>query len=186
VFEEINRSNKEPLRCDVAVVNIKDVLADRLPALCVICGKHSTHQIKQAVSFHSKPLESKTLIGTLLRNYLATLFPIETVVACPVCREHRNHWNRPVSFASIGWLIPILSGGTGLLLGFLATNATPQLSDVAIAGLVVGIIPGIAAYLIPVFCLICTTVKCEQKSHEEITFNRVCSAFARAARNLRN
>jgi uncharacterized membrane protein len=76
-------------------------------------------------------------------------------------------------------------GGTGILMGMLATNTAMQPSYLAITGLVTGIVFGLIIYLTPVIYLACTQVKCEQTAEDQITFSRVSSAFTRAASLLR-
>ena len=75
-----------------------------------------------------------------------------------------------------------LLGATGFLLGFLATSSLLQPSAFAITGLVIGIVLGLAIYLIPVIWMASTNVKCEQTNDTQITFSRVSSVFARAVR----
>ena len=189
LFGEQDQHNPTPPRADVATLTIEDVRKDRLPDLCVVCGKQASDRVRRKLQYQSKNAQGLMMLGFILGGIpgviIAILTQKETPIACPVCPEHRNHWNRLILFASIGWLIPFLTGGTSFLLGFLATNSSVQPSNLAITGLVFGIVFGLLVYLVPVIYLACTQVKCEQTSDDQITFSRVASPFARSVRGLR-
>jgi tRNA A-37 threonylcarbamoyl transferase component Bud32 len=189
LFREHSRHNSEPLRADVALVSIEDARDERLPDLCVVCGKQTSDRVRKKLQYQSKNAQALMMLGFILGGIpgviIAVMTQKETPISCPVCHEHRNHWNRLVLVASIGWIIPILTGGTGLLLGFLATNSSLQPSDLAVTGLVVGIVFGLLVYVASIIYLACTQVKCEQTSDDQITFSRVASPFARSVRRLR-
>ena len=189
LFGEPSRHNPEPVRADVAVVSIEDVREERLPDLCLVCGKQTSDRVRKKLQYQSKNAEALMILGFILGGFpgviIAVITQKETPISCPVCQEHRHHWNRLNLFASIGWLIPVLTGSTGFLLGFLATNSSLQPSYLAITGLVVGTVFGLMVYLIPVIYLACTQVKCEQTSDDQITFSRIASPFARSVRSLR-
>ena len=176
-------------RADVAAITIEDVRKERLPDLCVVCGKQTSDRVRKKLQYQSKNAQALMMLGFILGGIpgviIAILTQKETPISCPICYEHRNHWNRLILFASIGWIIPVLTGGTGFLLGFLATNSSVQPSSLANTSLAVGIVFGLLVYVIPVICLACTQVKCEQTSDDQITFSRVASPFAKSVRGLR-
>ncbi|MBC7967547.1 MAG: hypothetical protein H7Z17_16660, partial [Fuerstia sp.] len=191
VFGEDSRPAQESLRGDIVVVGVKDVAAGRLPDLCMICGEHTTERVKTTISYQSKPAQAAMMLGFIFGGIpgvaIAILTSHETPAACPMCARHRNHWSRLTIFASIGWMIPILLAGLGFLFGYLASHSTSinNPEPAAFLGLISGLISGAAIYLIPVIYLCCTVVKCEQTSDTDISFSRVASAFARAARNYK-
>ena len=189
VFGEVSQPAQESSRGDIVVVGVKDVAAGRLPDICMVCGEHTTERVKTTISYQSKPAQAAMMLGFILGGIpgvvIAILTNHETPVACPLCARHRNHWSRLTIFASIGWMIPILLAGLGGLIGSLTGNPglTNRPVTAAGIGLMTGLVCGLAIYLIPVIYLCCTVVKCEQTSDDHISFNRVSSAFARAARN---
>ena len=99
----------------------------------------------------------------------------------PICHEHRNHWNRLVLFASIGWLLPVVLGAIGAIVGFMISGESSW-NYLGGIGLGSGVGLGLILYLWPVIYLACTVVKCEITHKDKITFSRVSSAFARAVR----
>jgi serine/threonine protein kinase len=189
LFSEHSRHNLEPLRADVALATVEDAREERLPDLCVVCGKQTSDRVRKKLQYQSNKAQALMMLGFICGGIpgviIAVMTQKETPISCPVCHEHRNHWNRLDFIASIGWLIPILTGGIGFLLGFLATNNSLQPSYLAIAGLVVGIVFGLLVYVASIIYLACTQVKCEQTSDDQITFSRVASPFAKSMRRLR-
>ncbi|MDA1231909.1 MAG: hypothetical protein O2856_14145, partial [Planctomycetota bacterium] len=190
IFGEVQHADQEVSRTDIAVVALKDVVEGRFPDLCMVCGQHTTDRVTKTIQYQSKRAQAAMMMGFLLGGIpgvaIAILTSHETPVACPLCTRHSKHWNRLTLFASIGWLIPILAGGLGLLIGFLASNAGlagPVQNNTAIIAGIPGLLLGLGTYLIPVIYMACTQVKCEQKSDDLVTFSRVSSAFARATRN---
>jgi hypothetical protein len=173
-------------------VDVKDVVAGRLPDLCMVCGEDTIARVKTTISYQSKAAQAAMMLGFILGGIpgvvIAILTSHETPVACPVCVRHRNHWSRLTIFASIGWMIPILLASLAFLIGHIAGD--PPSADrpgaVAIIGMLIGLMCGLAIYLIPVIYLSCTVVKCEQTSEDQISFNRVSSKFARAARSQKS
>ena len=158
----------------------------------MVCGEHTTARVKTTIQYQSKRAQAAMMLGFFLGGIpgvaIAILTSHETPVACPVCARHRNHWSRLTIFASIGWMIPILLAGLGFLIGYLASNSTSvdRPGTAAFVGMMTGLVSGAAIYLVPVIYLCCTVVKCEQTSDDHISFNRVSSAFARAARSQKN
>lgn len=189
MFSEASQPAQEPSRGDIVVVGVKEVAAGRLPDLCMVCGEHTTARVKTTIHYQSKAAQAAMMLGFILGGIpgvvIAILTNHETPVACPVCVRHRHHWSRLTVFASIGWMIPILLAALGFVVGHLASNPglTIRSGSAAVIGMMVGVVCGLAIYLIPVIYLCCTVVKCEQTSDEHISFNRVSSAFAKAARN---
>ncbi len=192
VFGEISQPAEEPSRGDVVVVGVRDVVAGRLPDLCMVCGEHTAVRVKTTISYQSKAAQAAMMLGFILGGIpgvvIAILTSHETPVGCPVCSRHRHHWSRLTIFASIGWMIPILLAGLGFLVGYLASHSTSvnHPGPTAFLGMVTGLVCGAAIYLIPVIYLCSTVVKCEQTSDDQITFNRVSSAFASAARTQKS
>lgn len=188
VFGEVSPPNQEVSRADMVVVGIKEIAASRLPDLCMVCGTQTTERVKATIHYQSKAAQAAMMLGFFLGGIPGVIIGIltshETPVACPLCARHRNHWSRLTIFASIGWIIPILLAVSGFILGYFASHSTsintPE--PAAFLGLVSGLISGAAIYLIPVIYLSCTVVKCEQTSDNDISFSRVSSAFANAAR----
>ena len=189
VFGEVSQPAQEAQRGDIVVVGAKDVAAGRLPDFCMVCGEHTTARVKTTIHYQSKAAQAAMMLGFFLGGIpgvaIAILTSHETPVACPICARHRNHWSRLTIFASIGWMIPILLAGVGFLIGYLASNSSSvdRPETAAFVGMLTGFVSGLAIYLIPVIYLYCTVVKCEQTSDHHISFNRVSSAFARAARS---
>jgi len=189
VFGEATQPAQESSREDIVVLGVKDVVAGRLPDLCMVCGEHTTVRVKTTIHYQSKAAQAAMTLGFILGGIpgvvIAILTSHETPVACPICARHRNHWSRLTIFASIGWMIPILLAGLGFLVGYLASHSTSvdHPAQSAFLGMATGLVCGAAIYLIPVIYLCCTVVKCEQTSADQITFSRVSSAFARATRN---
>jgi hypothetical protein len=192
IFGDVSQPTQETSRSDIVVVGVKDVAAGRLPDLCMVCGEHTTERVKTTISYQSKPAQAAMMLGFILGGIpgvaIAILTSHETPVACPICDRHRNHWSRLTIFASIGWMIPFLLAGLGFLIGYLASYSTSvdRPGTAAFVGMMSGLVSGAAIYLIPVIYLCCTVVKCEQTSDDHISFNRVSSAFARAARNQKS
>ncbi len=193
VFGEVSQPAQESVRGDIVVVGVKDVAAGRLPDFCMVCGEHTTARVKTTIRYQSKQAQAAMMLGFILGGIpgvvIAILTSHETPVACPVCVRHRNHWSRLTIFASIGWMIPILLAGLGFLIGCLASNSTSvndRPGTAAFVGMMTGLVSGAAIYLVPVIYLCCTVVKCEQTSDDHVSFNRVSSAFARAARSQKN
>ena len=189
VFGEVSPPGQEPSRGDIVVVGIKEVAAGRLPDLCMVCGEHTTARVETTIHYQSKAAQAAMMLGFILGGIpgvvIAILTNHETPVACPICVRHRHHWSRLTIFASIGWMIPILLAALGSMVGHLTGNPglTNRPVTAAGIGLMTGLVCGLAIYLIPVIYLCCTVVKCEQTSDHHISFNRVSSAFARAARS---
>lgn len=192
VFGDVSQQTQESSRGDIVVVGVKDVVAGRLPDVCMVCGEHTTTRVRTTISYQSKAAQAAMMLGFILGGIpgvaIAILTSHETPVACPICARHRNHWNRLTIFASIGWMIPILLAGLGFLVGYLVSDSRSieHPEPPAFVGMVTGLVCGAAMYLIPVIYLSCTVVKCEQTSEEHISFNRVSSAFAKAARSRKS
>lgn len=190
VFDGERQFQAGESRGDIVTVSPKDVAGGLLPDVCLVCGQHSTDRVQKSIQYQSKFAQACMFAGFVLGGIPGVIIAIATVrdipVACPVCPTHRNHWRRLTLLASIGWLIPVLLGGTGFLLGYFATAHSLQPSALAIWGLVTGVVLGAATYLIPVIYMATTNAKCEQTSDNEITFSRVSPAFARAVRSRKS
>jgi hypothetical protein len=108
----------------------------------------------------------------------------EIDITCPVCTQHRNHWSRLTHFASIGWVIPLLTAGLGLLTGYLPSTWDSFYIDraPAVIGLSIGLLAGLALYVIPIVVLNLRQVKCSLQDDNRVVIHRLSSGFAGAVR----
>ncbi len=174
-------------RSDSVTVGQQEAETGLLPDVCMVCGCE-THE-RVSVKIHHQPEWAQGLMmlgffcGGIPGVIIAIMTSKEIRASTPICHDHRNHWNRLVLFASIGWLLPVVLGGIGAIIGTLISgDVLPDRSIFAAIGVVAGIVPGLILYLWPVIYLACTVVKCDMTHTDKITFSRVSSAFAWAVR----
>ncbi len=180
------RETTEADLSDFARVPVSLAESGRLPDVCMVCGGPAHERLKKTIEYQPKWAESLMILGFILGGIPGVIIAImsqkQTFVALPFCPKHKNHSNQLIKFASVGWLLPALTGGVGILVGYLPTRHLPPLQPLAISGLVVGITLGLISYLLAVIWLAVHRVKIEQKAEHEVIFSRVSPKFASAVR----
>lgn len=159
-----------------------------LPDICMTCGCQTHDRLRRTIEYQPKWAESMMILGFIMGGIpgliIAVLTQKQTHVALPFCSKHKSHLSHLVKVASIGWLLPALTGGVGFLVGYLPTHKLPPLQPPAIAGLVLGIALGLIAYIVALIWLSLNRVKIEQKAEHEVLFSRVAPKFAKAVREM--
>jgi len=171
-------------RSDSVIVGQQEAESGLLPDVCMVCGCETQDRV--SIKIHHQPEWAQGLMilgficGGIPGVIIAIMTSKEIRATTPICHDHKNHWNRLVLFASIGWLLPVILGGIGAIVG-MSTHSFVW-NDRGGTGLVCGIVLGLTLYLWPVIYLACTVVKCEVTRKDKLTFSRVSSAFAQAVR----
>ena len=153
---------------------------DALPRFCMVCGEPTTECVDKTFSHTPEWVEYLYLAGGLPGLIGEHFFGKEMRVSCPVCPQHRDHWSQLIWVASVGWLLGVPFALVGLALGAAIFPA----GDPRTIGLVVaGAVTGLVIWIVYVSRLAITRVKVSNISNtgDEITFERVSDAFARAA-----
>lgn len=171
---------------DFARVPVGLAESGRLPDVCMVCGGPAHERLKKTIEYQPKWAESLMILGFILGGIpgviIAVMTQKQTLVALPFCSKHKTHLNQLIKLASVGWLLPVLTGGVGILVGYLPTRHLPPLQPLAISGLVIGIVLGLISYVLAVIWLSFHRVKIEQKEEHEVIFSRVSPKFAVAVR----
>lgn len=154
----------------------------QLPNVCMVCGRTANERVKATVNFWEHPL--LMLFGIMFAGPIGLLIGIasrkQTHLALPFCQHHKSHLDSLAAAAGIGWLLPILTGGVGFLVGYLPTYTLPQTHPIALLGLFVGALIGLVAYVAALVWLSSHRVGFQQKAKHEVLFVRVSSKFAEA------
>lgn len=179
-------------RADSIVLNRNDVDPSNLqaglfPDLCMICGQDAAIRVPRKIEFQPKWAEALTFAGLVLGGIPGIIISMVTTeeidITCPVCTRHRNHWSQLTHFASIGWVIPLLSAGLGFLTGYLPSTWDRNIDKESSAiCLVIGLLAGLALYVIPIVVLNLRQIKCRLQDDNRVVFHRVSSEFAGAVR----
>jgi hypothetical protein len=89
LFSEHSRHNLEPLRADVALATVEDAREERLPDLCVVCGKQTSDRVRKKLQYQSKKAQALMMLGFICGGIpgviVAVLTQKETPISCPVC-----------------------------------------------------------------------------------------------------
>ena len=151
---------------------------DALPRFCIVCGEPTTECVNKTFSHTPQWIEYLYFAGIFPGMIAEQFFGKEMRVSCPVCPKHRTHWSKLVWVASVGWLLGVPFALVGLALG----AAIFPVADPRTVGLVVaGAVTGLVIWIAFVTRLAVTRVKVSKITGDEITFERVSDAFARAA-----
>ncbi|MFO0975033.1 MAG: protein kinase [Planctomycetaceae bacterium] len=173
---------------DFARVPARDAESGHLPDVCMACGCAAHDRVKRTIDYQPKWAESMMILGFILGGIPGVIIAVMTQkqshVALPFCPKHKSHLSHLVKVASIGWLLPVLTGGVGFLVGYLPTHRLPPLQPLAIMGLVLGIVSGLVTYVVSLIWLTMNRVKIEQHAEHEVIFSRVAPKFARAVREM--
>jgi serine/threonine protein kinase len=173
----LNRSDLDP----------SNLQANIFPDVCMVCGQDAAVRVTRKIEFQPKWAGALTFAGLVLGGIPGIIIAMATTeeidITCPVCTQHRNHWSRLTHFASIGWIIPLLSGGLGYLTGYLPSTWDPTMDrGASVIGLVIGLLAGIALYVIPIVVLNLRQVKCNLQDDNRVVFHRLSPGFASAVR----
>ena len=100
-------------------------------------------------------------------------------VACPVCAKHMRHWKNVYLAAATGWLPGALLALVGFLIGMLLDAGND--SDGRIFGTLTGIGIGLLIWAGLFLYFESLLIQVKKISDDDITFEKVSDAFARAA-----
>jgi predicted Ser/Thr protein kinase len=167
---------------DWVVLSREQVDADDLPDVCIVCGRPTLDRVNREFSFQPEWAQLLTFLGMFLfvipGLVAAELTSRHLRVACPVCPQHRNHWSRFTWWASLGWLIPVLLTGVGVLAGWIVGPNGPE--SRAVGGFI-GAGLGLTAYIVPLVWMATHLVDAEEITDRSIRLRRVSAEFARLA-----
>lgn len=88
---------------------VEDVENDRLPNVCMVCGKDTRRRLSRDFSYTSEAA------GVLIVILMIVFFPVGILCAVcltkkvrailPVCQKDRAHWSKVGWFAGLGWTV---------------------------------------------------------------------------------
>lgn len=167
-------------RTDVTLSR-QDVETDQLPDVCIVCGKPTMRRMSREFTY------TPPAAGWAIVVLMVVFFPIGILAAImlsrkvratiPVCRRHRNHWNKLGWWAGLGWTLILVGVFGGLLLGGFMDYGSDD------PFILVGcILSGIALYVIPLVWMGTTRVTVDEISDYTITLKRTAVGFARSCR----
>lgn len=164
------------------VVTVKLSQLPQLPEVCAVCGEHGELHVHRKLNFQPPWAQALSLAGFILGGlpgvFILMLTSQETPVTIPVCQRHRHHGRRLVLFASMGWIIPILTAALAVIIIYYSVEA----GETSAVGIPIGAGLGLIFYILPIIYLNVTSVKCEQTSEDTVTMSRVSSRFWKAAK----
>lgn len=174
---------------DWVTLSRTQIETDDLPNVCIVCGTPTTERLSKDFEHQPDWAQVLTLFGIFCGVFpgiiIASLTSHRQRIACPVCPQHRNHWSRFAWWAGLGWLIPIVLGGLGGLTGAILESS--ELTSIGVAGPLVGfgiglgVVIGLAIYLVPLIRMASSRVDVEFITDGEIRIRRVAAEFARQA-----
>ena len=164
---------------DWVTLSRRQVEEDTLPRVCIVCGDAATDRIHKTFTYTPNWVGFLYLCGIFPGAIAEKRFGKEMRVACPVCAKHTRHWKNVYIAAAAGWLPGALLAAVGFLAGMLLDPGND--SDGQIIGLVAGIGVGVLIWAGVFFYFESKLIIVKKITNEDITFEKVSHAFARAA-----
>lgn len=163
---------------DWVTVSRRQVEEDTLPHICIVCGDAATDRIHKTFTYAPNWVSLLYFIAFFPGVIAEKRFGKEMRVACPVCAKHTRHWKNVYIAAAVGWLPGALLAFVGFFGGMWLDPGNDF--EARVNGLVGGISVGLLIWggLFLYFESLLITVK--KITDEDITFEKVSDAFARA------
>lgn len=163
---------------------LQDVQQNRVPDVCVVCGRATSGRISQEFSFMSE------VMGFVMALLMCVFFPAGIIVAIlytkkcratlPVCSRDRNHWSNYRLWASLGWMTILAGTYLGVIRGNLFGSGEKSIFTVFAF-----ILAGVFAYIAPLILLATSRVAAAEITDTTITLKRASTEFVNAVREMR-
>jgi hypothetical protein len=156
---------------------------DRLPRLCVYCGRPSS-------TFHNRTFEWCPAwvswwywAGLLPGAILSSMYGRKMRVSLPVCAKHGNVPLRLGLVGGLGWFVlPAIVGGIGALIGYLVDPGVPEHGRYLALGAAPGAIVGFIIWLVWIIRLASLSLSADEITDDGILLRGLAHDFVMATK----